>query len=260
VRASLSLAVVLAPVLVLALDPALARAQAAATQAGTTRAGTTPDRVVVRFIAPETGGGARPRFITERELAFFARVEALIEQVGVEGDAYPERYVRGATDRLVARAMLSSLLVQRGSEPPDLPRLALDARAELADRIGGAAMLEEAMQHEGIDETELLAFLRDQVRGAWYIDRAVSPILAVTDDSLREAYRSTLHPFRTSKYEEARLRLRRWLVTERMRAAELEFLQSARARIKIATVAPPTPAAPPAPTSTPIQTDERARR
>lgn len=207
-----------------------------------------PDRVAVRFIAPETGGAARPRFFTEREVAFFARVEALIEQVPIDIDVYPERYVRAATDRLVVRAMLASLLVQRGSEPPELPKLAIDVRAELADRIGGNAVLEDAMQREGIEEPELLAFLRDYTRAMWYVDRAISPILAVTEDSLREAFRSALHPFRAMKFEDAKVRFRRWLVAERMRAAELEFLQSARARIKIATVLMP---APPAPQQTP---------
>src|SRR4051812_35821810 len=205
-----------------------------------------PDRVAVRYIAPETGGAARPRFITERELGFFARVEALIEQVPLEGDAYPERYVRTATDRIVARAMLSSLLLQAGNGPPDLPKLTLEARAELADRIGGNAVLEDALQREGLDESELSAFLRDQARAVWYVDKTIQPILSVTEDSLREAYRSTVHPFRTMKYEDARLRLRRWLAAERMRSAELEFLQSARARIKIATILVTTP-------------DERAR-
>jgi len=211
--------------------------------------GVLPDRVAVRFIAPETGGGARPRFLTEREVAFFARMEAMIESAPVEGDAYPERYVRAASDRLVARAMLASLLVQRGSEPPDLPKLALDARAELEGRIGGAAVLDDALQREGIEEGELLAFLRDQVRAAWYIDRAITPIFQVTEDALREAYRSTLHPFRAQKFEEARVKLRRWYVTERMRAAELEFLQSARARFRIAVVMAPAAAAPTVPTA-----------
>jgi len=189
--------------------------------------------VAIRFIAPETGGAARPRFFTERELAFFARVEAMIEQVPLEGDIYPERYVRAATDRLVARAMLASLQVQRGTEPPDLQKLSLDARAELADRIGGAAVLEEALEKEGLEEAELMVFLQAQVRAAFYIDRNVVPIAAVTEDALRETYRGTLHPFRGTRYEEAKPRLRRWLVVERMRASELEFLQSTRARIKI---------------------------
>jgi hypothetical protein len=196
----------------------------------------TADRVAVRFFSPETGGAARPRFLTEREVALFARIEALVEGVPVEADVYPERYVRAAVDRLVARAMLASLLVQRGSEPPDLPRLAADARAELADRIGGPAVLDDVMQREGIEESELLVFLRDQARATWYVDKAITPVIAVTEDSLREAYRSTLHPFKNQKFEDARGRLRRWLVAERMRAAELEFLQSARTRIKIATV------------------------
>lgn len=197
-----------------------------------------PDRVAVRWFSPETGGASRPRFLTERELGLFARIESLVEQLPVEADFYPERYARAAVDRLVARAMLASLLVQRGSEPPDLPRLALDARAELADRIGGPAVLDDAMQREGIEESELLVFLRDQVRATWYVDKAITPVISVTEDSLREAFRSTLHPFKNQKFEDARPRLRRWLVTERMRAAELEFLQSARTRIKIATVVP----------------------
>ena len=196
------------------------------------------DRAAVRWFSPETGGASRPRFLTERELGLFARIEALIEQLPVEADVYPERYARAAVDRLVARAMLASLLVQRGSEPPDLPRLALDARAELADRIGGPAVLDDAMQREGIEESELLMFLRDQVRATWYVDKAITPVISVTEDSLREAFRSTLHPFKNQKFEDARPRLRRWLVTERMRSAELEFLQSARTRIKIAAVLP----------------------
>lgn len=235
---TVGLVAVAAPRPASAQPPAQAPAQAQARAARIL-----PDRVAVRFIAPETGGGAHPRFFTEREVAFFARMEAMIESVPVEGDAYPERYVRAATDRLVARAMLASLLVQRGSEPPDLPKLTLGARAELEDRIGGPAVLDDALSREGIEEGELLAFLRDHVRASWYIDRVITPIFQVTEDSLREAYRATLHPFRAQKFEEARPKLRRWYVTERMRAAELEFLQSARARIKIAVV--PAPAGTP---------------
>ncbi|MBX3218489.1 MAG: hypothetical protein KF850_41165, partial [Labilithrix sp.] len=94
----------------------------------------------------------------------------------------------------------------------------------------------DAMKQEGIDDEELLSFLRDEVRATYYVDRAIAPILSVTEDSLREAYRSTLHPFRGAKFDDARGSLRRWLVTERLRAAELEFLQGARARIKVTTV------------------------
>jgi hypothetical protein len=198
------------------------------------------DRVAMRFVSPETGGVAKPRFLTERELAFFARVEATLEQTPLESNDYPERYVRSAMDRLVARSMLASLMIQRGVEPPDLPRLTLEARAELEARLGPPHVLTDAMKREGIEEEELLSFLRDQVRAAYYVDRAVTPILAVTEDALREAFRSMVHPFRGGKFDDVRVKLRRWLVTERLRAAELEFLQGARARVKITVVRAPS--------------------
>lgn len=189
----------------------------------------------MRFIAPETGGAAKPRFFTERELAFHARVEALLEQSPLENAEYPEPYVRSAVDRLVARTMLASLMIQRGVEPPDLQRLTLEARGDLAARLG-EGRLADAMKREGIEDDELLAFLRDQVRATYYVDRAITPILTVTEDALREAFRSMNHPFRGGKFDDVRVRLKRWLVTERLRAAEIEFLQGARARIRMTTL------------------------
>jgi hypothetical protein len=200
------------------------------------RADVVVDRVAVRFVSPETGGAGRPRFLTERELAFFTRIEALMEQTPLEGGDYPERYVRVATDRLVARTMLASLMIQRGVEPPDLPRLTMEARAELEARLVAPHVLADVMRREGIEEEELLSFLRDEVRATYYVDRAVTPILAVTEDSLRAAFRSMVHPFRRERFDDVRARLRRWLVAERLRAAELEFLQGARTRVKVTTV------------------------
>lgn len=193
--------------------------------------------MAVRFVTPETGGVAQPRFISERELAFYTRIEALQEQATVEGTEYPERYVRSAVDRLVARAMLANLMVQRGVEPPELARLAIEARAELEARIG-EKQLAQVQEREGIDDAELLAFLRDEVRATFYVDRSIAPILLVTEDALREAYRTMIHPFRGAKFDDIRGKLRRWLVTERLRAAELEFLQGARARIRVSSVRP----------------------
>lgn len=137
---------------------------------------------------------------------------------------------------MVARTMLSSLQIQRGVEPPDLGKLALEGRAELEARLGGEKPLADLLKHEGIDEEELLAFMRDQARAMWYVDRTVTPILVVSEDALREAYRTTLHPFRNQKFDEVRVKLRRWLVVERLRAAETEYLQSARTRVRIMTV------------------------
>jgi hypothetical protein len=167
-------------------------------------------------------------------------VEALVEQADLPEGLYPERFVRAAVDRLVARAMLANLHVQRGSEVPALAGRAQQARADLEARVGGAPVLEALLASEGVGDDELAGFLRDQVRAAAHIDRALSPISTVSDDQLREAHRSATHPFRGTKLEDVRPRLRVWLVTERLRAAELEFLQSARARIKIATVLVPT--------------------
>jgi hypothetical protein len=207
-----------------------------ATVAAPAFADTTGDRVAVRFIAPETGGTAHPRFLTERELAFFTRVEAVFEQQPLGADEYPERYVRAAIDRLVARTMLASLMQQRNVEPPDLDRLAKENREELELRMGGPTVLSDVMRREGIDDDELTAFLKDQVRAAYYVDRTITPILVVTEDALRETYRSTLHPFRGQKFDDVRVKLRRWLVVERLRGAEIEFLQSARSRVRIVTV------------------------
>ena len=94
----------------------------------------------------------------------------------------------------------------------------------------------DALQREGLEESELTEFLNAQVRASWYVDKTIQPLFAVSEDALREAYRSNVHPYRTMKYEDVRVRLRRWLAVERLRAAELEYLQSARARIKIVTV------------------------
>jgi hypothetical protein len=195
------------------------------------------DRVAVRFVAPETGGSAHPRFFTQREIAFHARLEALLEQSPIEGNEIPETYARAAIDRLVARTMLASLMVQRGVEPPDLARASHEARGELEARIGEAT-LAQLLKTEGIDDSELLAFLRDWVRATHYVDRAVTPVLTVTEDQLREAFRATLHPFRGAKFEDVRPRLKRWLVTERMRVAEIEYLQGVRARIRVTTTRP----------------------
>jgi hypothetical protein len=195
------------------------------------------DRVAVRFVAPETGGSAHPRFFTQREVAFHARLEALLEQSPIEGTEIPEAYARAAIDRLVARTMLASLMIQRGVEPPDLARASHEARGELEARLGEAT-LASTLKTEGIDDTELLAFLRDYVRATHYIDRSVTPVLTVTEDQLREAFRATLHPFRGAKFEDVRPRLKRWLVAERVRVAEIEYLQGVRARIRVTTIRP----------------------
>jgi hypothetical protein len=232
--------------LLLALAPG---ASSAATRTGTgTETGTgagpgtgsgtahaTIDRVAVRYYAPETGGSVRPRFVSERMLAFEARLDALAEQAP-DSAVYEDRFVRAALDRHVAEDLLSALAVQSGTALQDLPALAEEERTGLVERVGGTSVLRAAMAAEGIDDSELDALLRRRVRAAWYIDRALTPLLRPTDEQLREVFRTSAHPFKNQSFDAARPALARWFVEERLRAAETTFLQVARARVRIVVV------------------------
>lgn len=190
------------------------------------------DRVAVRFISSETGGSQRPAFLTERELAFGARLESLFE----DSDApyvHQDRFVRDALDRHIARTMLSELLVQRGVEPPDLLRLVDDARSELVARVGGEERLVGAMRAEGFDEIELRETLKRRIRAGYYIDRAIHSILSPSEDEAKEAFHALTHPFKSTRYEDSRAAFLKWLAHERIRTAELEFYQVARSRVRI---------------------------
>ncbi len=195
------------------------------------------DRIAVRFWSPETGGSARPRFITERELAFEARLEALGEDSSFgNAGAYQERNVRAATERRVAEELLATLMVEHGTDPRDMPALTARARAALVDRVGGMPAFAAAMAAEGIDDLEVEALLRRQVRAAIYIDRSITPILRPTEEDLREVFRTDAHPYKGMKIDDVRERFQRWLIGERLRQAESGFLQVARTRVKIVNV------------------------
>jgi hypothetical protein len=195
------------------------------------------DRMAVRFEAPETGGAASPRFISARVLAFEARLEALEQQEPIPPppSAYPDRVVRPALERHVAEEILAALTVARGVEPPGFERQIALARTSVIERVGGADALAAAMKTEGIAEPELRDILARRVRASYYVDHAISRILHPSEDELREAYRTAQTTFtRDKKFEEVRGAVERWLVVERMRAAESAFFQSARARVTIA--------------------------
>jgi hypothetical protein len=192
------------------------------------------DRAVVRFYASETGGSARPRFITERVLAFEARLEALMEQQG--GAPYQERHVRAAIEHHVAQEMLSRLPLER---PPTLGELAQqysDIGQTLMQRAGGREAVLAAAGAEGVSEIEVDELFTREAKAAMYIDRAITPILSPSDEQLREVFRTSAHPFRDKTFDQARPLLLRWFVAERLRAAESAFLQSARTRVKIFTL------------------------
>jgi hypothetical protein len=199
------------------------------------------DRAVVRFYTPETGGAARPRFVDQRVLAFEARLESMAERPDGVGDGYQERHVRAALEHHVGEEMLSSLArkLMAGSPPnrrpsdEELARIGSGLSTALFERLGGKERVEQAAAAEELDPPELDAILRRQALAAWYLDRAVSPILEPSDEQLREVYRTSQHPYRGRPFDEVRGDLARWFVVERVRVAETAFYQGARTRVVI---------------------------
>jgi hypothetical protein len=199
------------------------------------------DRVVARFIAPETGGVAQPRFVLERPLGFEARLEAMADSPDGIGDGYDERRVRAALDHHVAEDILAALALKltSGARPEvelsaaPLAALEADLRAALFDRLGGRSRVLSAAATEGIDASEVDDLVHRQALAAWYIDRAVSPILHPSEGQLREVFRTGAHPFRGKPFDQVRAALACWFVGERLRVAESSFLQAARSRVKL---------------------------
>jgi hypothetical protein len=178
------------------------------------------------------GGTTRPRFLTLREVVFFARLEAVIEG----GSAGPElltRFGRPAVERLIAQEMLSALQIEQGSEPPELPKLARELREVLELRVGGAEALSALRRAEGIAETELASFLQKRARATYYADQTLATILRPTEDELFLAFRGSSHPYRGARFEEVRARFLRYYAFERMRVIELDYVQSARNRVMV---------------------------
>ena len=195
------------------------------------------DSVAVRFYAPETGGAARPLFVTERVLAFEARIEALTESFHDAKLPYLERHARAALEHHVAEEMLSRLPLEHAPPAAELEKMIAEVGQALITRIGGTQTMALAAEAEGIAPVEIDAMLRRQARAAIYIDRSISPILKPSDDQLREVYRTAAHPYRALSFAEAHVDLERWFVAERIRVAESAYLQTARTRVKIIAVA-----------------------
>lgn len=200
---------------------------AASSQAQPTFA--TVDSIAVRYFAPETGGAARPRFISSRQVDFEARLLALEEDP--QGSIHP-RHVRAAIESHVADDVLASLPLDPEPDPATVARISELVRAALEQRAAGKAAFDQAAKQDGMSATEVDALVRRQARAAIYLDRS-TPLLAYTEDQLREAYRTTGHPFRQRRFDECRDELVRWLVIERFRDAEQAYLQTARSRLTV---------------------------
>lgn len=199
------------------------------------------DRTVARFSAPEIGGAAHPRFVEERSLAFEARLEVMAERAEGIGETYQERHVRDALERIVGEELLASLANKLIAESPpsrrpteaELSQVETDLSATELEQLGGRARVEAAAAAEQLDASVIDELLKRQTLAAWYLDRAVTPILQPSEEHLREVFRSSAHPFRGQPFEQARTGLRRWLIAERMRVAESAFFQGARAHVRI---------------------------
>jgi hypothetical protein len=216
----------------------------AATPASAETASHAPiDRAVVRFFAPETGGAEHPRFVFERTLAFEARLEALAANAANApvGEGYEERDVRAALEHDIAEQMLAGLAEKLIAGSPadkrpgldEVPRVEKDLGSALVERLGGRTRVDEAARAEQIDALEVGALLHRAALAAWYLDRAVTPLLHPTDEQLRDVYRTSANPYRGQPFERIRDALAGWFVVERVRVAEAAFLQSARARVHV---------------------------
>jgi hypothetical protein len=202
---------------------------------------TTIDRTVARFFSPETGGAQYPRFVFERKLAFEARLAAMATTPEGLGESYGERDLREALEHDIAQEILSSLADKLIADSPpdkrpsadDLTTIVRDLGSGFADRLGGRARIDAAARAEGVEPNEVDAMIRREALAAWYIDRAVSPLLHVSEEQLRAVFRSAAHPYRGQPFEQVRGALERWFIAERLRATESEFLQAARSRVRI---------------------------
>ncbi len=211
------------------------------------------------FEAPETGGGASPLVVFERELAFAARLEALAAAEPLEDETgpYAQRHVRAALDRYVATSILAALPVERTTSLPphacdgtgarpdvvDLARRVALARAALGARARGETALRQAAAAEGLDQDDLAHFVRREALAARYLDVMVTPMLAPTDDEVR-AFLRNLGALRAPADSPAAAApdlcsLRHALIAQRLGTALVDFWQSVRQRVRLRAVPPP---------------------
>ena len=217
------------------LAPALLASLLPVASARAEPAGAPIDRVAVRFTAPETGGIGRPQFIFERELAFEARLEALVDAGfrPTPESPYLERHVRAALERHMAEVLLQSLEITPEPTPRDFELRVRSARLTLEQQLGGAAEVERTSGAEGMAADEVSRLLARRARASLYLDRMVATMLTPSDTELRIVHRTTRTPFSDSDYESVASPLRRWYVAQRLNAAVRAFYEGARSRLQV---------------------------
>jgi hypothetical protein len=149
--------------------------------------------------------------------------------------------VHAALEHHVGEEMLASLAhklfsgspVSRRPSEQELARIGNDLSTALFERLGGKELVQAAAAAEQLDPPEVEAILRRQALAAWYLDRAVAPILQPSDEQLREVFRTSAHPYRGRPFDQVKADLARWFVVERVRVAETAFYQGARTRVVV---------------------------
>jgi hypothetical protein len=193
------------------------------------------DRVVVRWHSRATGGVAKPRFITARELAFEARIEALSDPSPPRAP-YADKHVRAALQRHLTETVLAHLPVDPAPTPKQVGNYAENARLIIEQQVGGRAKLNGAAAAEGIVSDELNTLLRRRARASWYLDQMVAPMLAPSDLELRAVHKRGESPFTAQRFEEVEPKLRRWYVSTRLAAALDRYYRAARSRVDVVVI------------------------
>lgn len=209
------------------------------------------DRAVVRWHARGTSGQSAPRFITARELAFEARLEALAAHT-TKTAPYTNKDLRAALQRHISENMLASLPVDPKPTPKQVATYAEFARKHIVERIAseiegpaeaklayGLAKMDEARRAEGISREELDALLRRRARASWYLDRMVAPMLRPSELDLREAHRRGETPFTQQPFDEVKDPIERWYVSARLQAALERYFTNVRSRVTVVVIGRP---------------------
>jgi hypothetical protein len=190
------------------------------------------DRVVVRWSTRSSTGVGAPHFITARELAFEARVEALAERRKL-AQPFSDKHVRAAIQRHITEVILMELPVEPKPDPKDIGRYAEDARVVIEQQVGGRPALLEAAKAEGITAEELNAMLRRRARASYYLDKMVAPMLEPSELDLREAHRRGDTPYTGQRFEEVQDKVRNWYVSTRLRTALDSYFRNVRSKVTV---------------------------
>ncbi len=192
------------------------------------------DRFAVRFTAPETGGLTYPRFISERLLAFSARLEALHDPGRPSPEVpYQPRHVRRALERHIAETLLASLQLEPVPTADELDTQALRARYSLVQEIGSASALREAAEAEGIATEEVNRMFRRQARARLYLERKVSGFLDPSDAELRFIHATEHTPFMNQEFSRVKDQLEDWHVGRVFSGTLRDYFEAARSRVQI---------------------------